>query len=252
MKKVFQKLVFAGFIGVAFMGFNSCAKDKTDAQFAENVSILEVTATGTSSIVAYNLEAIAPAAVISETELDILLKMKEEEKLARDVYTALNIKWNNQVFSNISAAENTHMNAIIFLLQDYGTDYTSVPDPGKFTNQAIQTLYDELVGKGSASIEEAWKVGAIIEELDITDLVESLENVTDESINLVFENLMRGSRNHLRAFTRQLTFLGLTYTPVYLSADEYNLIISSQNEAGMQYQKNNNGRGRHGIRSCNQ
>ena len=73
--------------------------------------------------------------------------MKEEEKLARDVYTALNLKWNNQVFSNISNAENTHMNAIIFLLQNYGTDYTEVLEPGKFTNSAFQVLYEESGGK---------------------------------------------------------------------------------------------------------
>lgn len=252
MKKLFQKMFFTGFIGIALMGFNSCAKEKTVAEFSKNVSILNVAETGISSIVPYNLEAVAPATVVSGTELDILLKMKEEEKLARDVYTTLNLKWNNQVLSNISAAENTHMNAIIFLLQDYGTDYTSILEPGKFTNQTLQSLYDELVVRGSASIEEAWKVGALIEELDITDLVESLKNVTDESIILVFENLERGSRNHLRAFTRQLTLLGFTYSPVYLSIDEYNLITSSPNEAGKQYQMNSNGRGKHGVRTCNQ
>jgi hypothetical protein len=68
---------------------------------------------------------------------------------------------------------------------------------------------------------------------------------------MVFENLEKGSRNHLRAFTRQLTFLGLTYTPVYLGADEYNQIITSPNESGQQYQMNRFGKGRFGNRSCN-
>ena len=117
-----------------------------------------------------------------------------------------------------------------------------VLEPGKFTNSAFQLLYEELVAKGSVSIEEAWKVGALIEEMDITDLIESLNKVTDESIIMVFENLEKGSRNHLRAFTRQLNTLGLTYTPVYLSQDEYNQIISSPNETGKQYQMNRNGR----------
>jgi hypothetical protein len=255
MKTKIQKMVLAGLIGIALTGFNSCAKEKTDAQFAKFASILEVTEFGTSSIVASNLEAVVPSTLVAgDTELDILLSIKEEEKLARDVYTALNLKWNNLVFSNISAAENTHMNAIIFLLQNYGTDYTNVLEPGKFTKSAFQSLYEELVAKGSVSIEEAWKVGALIEEMDITDLVESLKNATDENIILVFENLERGSRNHLRAFTRQLTSLGLTYTPVYLNTDEYNKIISSPNEAGKQYQMNGNGNGtgRYGKSTCNQ
>jgi hypothetical protein len=242
MKEVIKKMVLAGFIGMGLIGFNSCTKEKMDSQFAKFASILDVTDIGASSIVANNLEAVVPKTVVSGVnELDILLNMKEEEKLARDVYTALNLKWNNQVFSNISVAENTHMNAIIFLLQNYGTDFTNVLEPGKFTNPTFQVLYEDLVAKGSASIEEAWKVGALIEELDITDLAGSIDKVTDESIIIVFENLEKGSRNHLRAFTRQLTLLGLSYNPVYLSTDEYNLIISSPTEAGKQYQMRGNG-----------
>ena len=98
------------------------------------------------------------------------------------------------------------------------------------------------MAKGSVSIEEAWKVGALIEEMDITDLTGYLIEVTNENIIMVFENLQKGSRNHLRAFNRQLVTLGLTYTPVYLSQDEYNLIVSSPNETGKLYQMNRNGR----------
>lgn len=253
MKKVIQKIVFAGFAGMSLIVFNSCDKAKTDAQFANYASILDVAETGTSSIVKDNLEAVVSKTVLTDdSELGILLKMKEEEKLARDVYSTLNLKWNNKFLSNISAAENTHMNAIIFLLQDYGADYTSIPEPGIFTDHAYQSLYDELVIKGSLSIEEAMKVGGLIEDMDIADLASSIENVSDESMIIVFENLEKGSRNHLRAFTRQLTLLGLTYTPVYLSADEYNMIVSTSNEAGKQYKRNSNNRGRKGDGICNQ
>lgn len=245
-------MVFTDFLGIALIGFNSCTKEKNDPQFAENASILNVAETGASSIVAHNLEAIVPVSALSDSELEILLKLKEEEKLARDVYTALNMKWNIQIFSNISAAENTHMNAVIYLLQDFGTDYTSILTPGAFTNLTFQSLYDELVSKGSVSIEEGLNVGALIEEMDITDLTESLKSVTNENVIMVFENLKKGSRNHLRAFTSNLTLLGLNYTPVYLSQDEYNQIISSPNEAGKQYRMNNNGEGSHGNGTCNQ
>jgi len=253
MKTKIQKLVLAGFIGMTIIGFSACSKEKTDAQYTKFTSLLDVTEIGASSIVANSLEAVVPETVVSGTsELDILLNIKEEEKLARDVYSALNLKWNNQVLSNISAAENTHMSAVIFLLQSYGTEYTNVLDPGKFTNTGFQALYENLVAKGSVSLEEAWKVGALIEEMDITDIAGSLANVRDESIIMVFENLEKGSRNHLRAFTRQLTLLGLTYIPVYLSADEYSQIISTPNEAGKQYQMNGNGKRKSGKGICNQ
>lgn len=236
MNTYIKKIVLSGFLGMGLIVFSSCTKEDMNTSTA---SILNVSETGTSSILVSNLEAVlSESALWEENELDILLTMKEEEKLARDVYTALNLKWNSRVFSNISAAENTHMNAIIFLLQNYGSDYTSVLEPGKFTNSTFQSLYEELVAKGSVSTGEALKVGALIEEMDITDLVGSLENVTNESISIVFENLERGSRNHLRAFNRQLSFLELSYSPVYLSIDEYNQIVNSPTESGRTYQLN--------------
>jgi hypothetical protein len=234
-------MFLVGIFGLGLISFSSCTKEQMVSQNSRYGSILDVTETGVSSVLADNLEAVvAKTVVIGETELEILLHMKEEEKLARDVYSALNLKWDSQVFSNISLAENTHMNAIIFLLKSYGTDYTQVLEPGKFTNSAFQVLYDELVTKGTVSLEEAWKVGALIEEMDITDLVESISKVTDENIILVLENLENGSGNHLRAFARQLTALGLTYTPVYLSVSEYNQIVNSPIETGRQYQINRN------------
>jgi hypothetical protein len=243
MKTIIKNMVLPGLFGLGLISFSSCTKEQVISQNSSLGSILDVKETGTSLVVEDNLEAvISKSIVISESELDILLHMKEEEKLARDVYTALNLKWDNQVFSNISSAENTHMNAIIFLLQDYGTDYTEVLEPGNFTNPAFQALYEELVTRGAASVEEAWKVGALIEEMDIKDLSGYLIEISNENIIMVFENLHKGSRNHLRAFNRQLVKLGLTYTPVYISQDEYDLIVSSQNETGQLYQMNRNGK----------
>ncbi len=116
----------------------------------------------------------------------------------------------------------------------------------------IQALYNELIIKGSASVEEAMMTGALIEEMDIKDLTEALDVVTNENIIRVFENLQKGSRNHLRAFYHQLTKLGLVYTPVYISQEEYDAIVNSPMEQGNKYgiQNNNkqhrNGQGNNG------
>ena len=242
MKTIIRNMVLAGVFGLSLISFSSCAKEQIKSQISGYGSILEVSADATSRILSESLKSVvlSETMVLSENELGVLLNMKEEEKLARDVYSALNLKWNKQVLSNISTAENSHMNAIIYLLQSYGDEYTGIPEPGKFTNSEYQLLYDELVSKGSVSVEDTWKVGSLIEEMDISDLEESTSKVTNENINLVFENLQKGSRNHLRAFTRQLTGLGLTYTPVFLSTPEYNQIINSTNEIGKQYQMTGN------------
>lgn len=223
-------------------GLNACSKVDSENGFSEFKSIINVAADGTTILTKTNLEsAFSGNLYFTEAELDILLHMKEEEKLAMDVYNALYAKWGSQVFSNIAKAENTHLNAVISLLQNYGEEYTKVGEPGKFSITEFNTLYNDLIAKGSVSVGDAYKVGALIEELDIYDLTESIKKITNENIILVFENLMKGSRNHLRAFNRQLVRLGLTYTPAYISLDVFNQIVNSPIESGNQYQMNRKG-----------
>ena len=94
-------------------------------------------------------------------------------------------------------------------------------------------MYNKLVEEGSKSIESALKVGAAIEEIDIIDLQKHLAETNKKDIKLVYENLMKGSRNHLRAFTSNLAKYGITYEPQYLSKEEYEEIISSPMEKGI-------------------
>ncbi|MDP2030099.1 MAG: DUF2202 domain-containing protein [Thiobacillus sp.] len=48
-----------------------------------------------------------------------LLFMREEEKLARDVYLTLYETWGLAVFSNIASSEQSHMDALLKLLRTY-------------------------------------------------------------------------------------------------------------------------------------
>jgi len=144
------------------------------------------------------------AAGLSDVEKEHLLLMREEEKLARDVYQALNAKWNNQKFSNISKSEQQHMDSLKVLLDKYGlADPTAGKKPGEFTNKKLQGLYTELVQKGSRSLSDALAVGVEIEKLDIADLEEALSKTTNSDLTFVYKNLLRGSKNHLEAFSSQ-------------------------------------------------
>lgn len=172
-----------------------------------------------------------------EEELKILLHMKEEEKLARDVYNALNVKWNVPVFTNIPRSENVHMSAVINLLKAYGEEYTLEGEPGKFNDPLFQKLYEQLVSEGSKSLADAYKTGALIEDMDIKDLEEFIEKAPNESTKMVFMNLLKGSRNHMRAFNRNLVKLGINYTPEFISQEQFNKIISSPHETGNAFVK---------------
>ena len=239
-----KNVMLSGFLVASLIVVSSCQKDNMNAENIQYASILSVSGDGTSSVIEANLKsALIETADLTDSELASLLKMKEEEKLARDVYTVLAQKWGSQIFTNISAAENNHLNAIVLLLTNYGSTETAVGEAGVFADAAVQKLYNDLLAKASASLEEAYKTGTLIEEMDIRDLTEELSTTNNENVTLVFENLLKGSRNHLRAFYRQLKTLGIVYTPVYISQTDYDMIVNSSMEKGKQYRMNGKGNG---------
>ena len=164
---------------------------------------------------------------LSPQEQADLLYMREEEKLARDVYLTLSAQWKTPVFSNIASSEQNHMDAVLTLLQRY-----KVADPvagmgvGEFATEHFQTLYNDLVARGSQSLIDALKVGCTIEEIDIIDLWNCMAVTTHKDVLNVYQNLEAASENHLRAFVGQLASGGVTYEPQYLSDEQYQAIIN--------------------------
>ena len=167
---------------------------------------------------------------LSDDEIAGLLYMREEEKLARDVYLTLYDAWGLRVFQNIARAEQIHMDAVLTLIARYGLDDPVTDDTiGVFTNADLQALYAQLVAQGSESLEAALRVGATIEEIDIQDLEAYLATTDAADIRLAYENLKAGSYNHLRAFVSTLEAqTGETYQPQYLAQSEYEAIMAGQ------------------------
>jgi len=175
--------------------------------------------------------AMAAAGSLDAGDAAGLLWMREEEKLARDVYLALADLWDVRVFANIARSEQSHMDALETLLDRYGLEDPVGDNPaGVFSDPAIQALYDDLLARGRTSLVEALAVGATIEDLDIVDLRERASAVAD--IARVYANLEMGSGNHLRAFVTNLERRGASYTPAYLSQAAFDAIISSPRARG--------------------
>jgi hypothetical protein len=175
-----------------------------------------------------------PKEPLSASEKAALLFMREEEKLARDVYDNLYVAWSAPSFNNISESEQSHMDAILALINKYElVDPAAGIASGKFVNTDLQALYDDLIMQGLISRADGFKVGAAIEEIDIVDLQRELAtNIDNNDITLVFENLMKGSRNHLRSFVKNLATLGITYSPKYLTQEAFDAIINTEMERG--------------------
>ena len=169
---------------------------------------------------------------LNQQEKDAILYMREEEKLARDVYDSMYAKWEVNPFGNIRLSEQAHMDRMKTLIITYRLE-----DPvdknndkhGLFTNVLLQKYYNELVSSGSQSLNEALKAGAKIEELDIIDLETRINQTQNKDIVATYNYLKMASENHLRAFVRRLKMQGIDYEPVILNKNELNKIIAAEN-----------------------
>lgn len=147
--------------------------------------------------------------VLTDKVASDLIFLREEEKLARDVYLAMSDLYDAPIFVNISGSEQRHMDSVKRLIGKYGLVDPIVDDtPGEFTNTVLADIYAQLIEKGSLSIKDALEVGVIIEVMDIHDIeVEMLPDATQTDIKRVLANLLAGSYSHLDAFNKSLAAL---------------------------------------------
>ncbi len=224
-----RTILFAAAFAVALA---SCDQSEDDFGTMGNAQFMEYTSDGNSYFDQRALETNFTTSVddLTEAEIEGLMQMREEEKMARDVYLKFYERWGSNVFQNIAKSEESHTNAVLTLLNHFGLTDPASSEVGAFTNPDIQDLYDELVAAGSESILKAFETGAFIEEYDILDLEKLLEENTSTDIQLVYANLLKGSRNHLRAFVTQINNYGEEYAPFLLSDDYFSEIINSEME----------------------
>ncbi|WP_082132694.1 DUF2202 domain-containing protein [Bizionia psychrotolerans] len=167
--------------------------------------------------------------ILTEADIEALLFMLEEEKLARDTYTYLNDLWSINQFDNIKNSEQSHMDAIENQLVQNNINYSILP-PGEFANQELQDFYNQFFIDGAVSPENAFQIGATIEDLDIVDLQNYIDSTSNTNLITIFGRLQCGSRNHLRSFASGIQNTGDTYTPQFLTQAAYDIIIASGNE----------------------
>ena len=177
--------------------------------------------------------------------------MCEEEKLARDVYITLGMKYpTSKVFGNIDDSEERHKCAVSDMLAKYKIPNPSTNDNvGVFTGEDYGWYFTEkyaaLVERGTVSELEAYYVGAFIEELDMLDInqcprviIDTVDSITDVSecgkiytdnpdIDRLYESLLEGSKNHLRAYVKSIeTLIGAgNYQAQVLTQEEVDAIL---------------------------
>jgi hypothetical protein len=216
-RKQFLRYLGASAGAVALAPLLAACGGGGDEPLASTASALSADATTATT-------TIAP---LSAEEIEGLKFMREEEKLAHDVYVALYSVWGAQVFANIAESETEHTTAILDLLLKHGVEDPVGDNPaGVFENDELQQLYDTLVAAGQPSLIDALKVGALIEEKDIQDINDKKALTDEPDIIQVYEHLLCGSRNHLRAFNQALVGQGIQYEATVITQEEWDAIAS--------------------------
>jgi len=204
-------MAFAGIISISI----SCSKETVAPEAVASTEFKSAVIPTQANLLAGTDVIPIPVCTITgtvtEAEAEGLLFMREEEKLARDVYSYLYLKYKLPVFNNISKSENVHMTAVLNLINGFKITDNSTNNPGEYTNTHITELYNQLITMGNLSVVDALKVGVLIEETDIADLQKELLTVENASVKTVYSNLLKGSEAHLKAFTWNLKVRGVVY-----------------------------------------
>jgi len=213
-------------VALALVG---CGGGGADTGTAANATGLAASNAALTADLAADLAAL-PIETLTVAEHESLTFMREEEKLAHDVYTQLDGLWRGytRVFGNIANSESTHTEAVRqLLLRNNLPDSPASLVAGVYQNTTLQNLYSQLVMSGSVSLVEGLKVGATIEEIDMIDINKALLGIDNQDIWLVYQNLLKGSRNHLRSFVGNLAKQGVTYLPQYMAEADYQAIVTT-------------------------
>lgn len=160
--------------------------------------------------------------VLTEDEKTAIIHMREEEKLARDVYQTLGKTTDSKVFQNIPKSEGRHMDVFDQLIDRYG-----LKDPvkdesvvGTFTDPLFTDLFAKLTEKGKLSDADAFEVGAMVEDINMANLMKYGMATEKADLKLAYDTLLVQSKNHMSAFVRQLDRLGKTFEPTHINAQQ--------------------------------
>jgi len=129
--------------------------------------------------------------------------MREEERMARDLYKALADKYDGAVpFSRITVSEDRHFDSVGVLLDRYDvTDPTEGLDEGEFKTGSLDEAYDGYLDEGDG-LPAALKAAQEVEEADIAGLEKAAKSLDAPDAEQVYEHLTVASQHHLEVFSR--------------------------------------------------
>lgn len=239
--KIFAATLFGIF------ALTSCDKSDNLADNNATLPILSVESDGTSVFTRANIAPVLDVtSPLTADEIEFLYAIREDEKVARDLYLAFSAKYPKVTqISKIATAESSHIACVEAVLDYYEIEYPALGANGVFEDATRQAFYNELVDKSSTLIE-ASSTMALVEEETIFAYKSVQGQIANANISLIVTNMIKASSNHLRATVRHIKALGGNYVPSYLTTEEFDTIIKSAFQGGKAYGKQNGKGGKRG------
>jgi hypothetical protein len=173
-----------------------------------------------------NVSADPTPLALSPAAQTALLFQIDEERMARELYTAFNAKWALQPFANIPQSEARH-EATLRQIASRAAIAAPTSVAGSFDSAEVQQRYNDLLALGLESADSALRAAAFVEEQDIADLNTLIAATDNPALKDAAMALKTASGHHLQAFVSVLAARGVTYLPKVLTADEYQAILGS-------------------------
>lgn len=230
-------------ISLLVLSFISCSKNNDTPN--ELLDLISVSSDGATKALVENIcPVLDVTAPLTKNEIEFLYAVREDEKVVKDVTSKFRTLYPTSVpFTNISAAEATHISAIEMLLTYYEVTFPAQGAVGVFVDAKRQERYDKAVVQGTTLVA-AYRAAATLEEECVAAYKGVVSTITNTNIKLIIENISRASSNHLRAYYRQITALGETYTPTVLDKASFDSIVNAEFGQGGKYgQKGGKGNG---------
>lgn len=227
------KLLPVALLGLLF-ALSSCSKfEDIDRANDAPLTLLSVESDGTSMLTRANITPVLGVTPpLTADEIEFLYAMREDEKMSRDLYASFSGQHPSATqIDKIARAEDSHIACIEAVLDYYEIDYPAQGANGVFEDAERQERYNDLVGK-AATLTDAFSTMALVEEETVFAYNSLQSQIENANISLVVANISRASSNHLRAAVRQLMALGGSYTPSFLTAEEFDAIVGSATQGG--------------------
>lgn len=133
-----------------------------------------------------------------------------QQKFANEMYLEFYNLYSEELFLNLSSIQEKNINHLDSL--NYNNS----------TSNEIEQIYDGFIQRGSYSLTDAKIVSLASSELSLAILI----NINDSKNEFIIIN----SRNQIRVLNEELKILNISYSPQFISNEEFSPIINSEIE----------------------